>query len=171
MPINNLHKDLTFAHINICSLRNIIHVFLQLNKIDILAVSETHLNSYFQDSELIINGYSIYRKDRNKFGGGVTIYIHCHFPCKVRYDLIKDNIEAIWIQMHLPHLKPFLAGCCYRAPNSNVEYLDTLCEMMYHITEENREIYLLRDSNVDWLSENCSLKSKLRSMADTCELT
>lgn len=45
-----------------------------------------------------------------------------------------------------------------------------LCWKWWTILQKKTEIYLLVDFNIDWLSENCSLKSKLRSMADTCGL-
>lgn len=167
-------KGLVLAHINICSLRNKVqelYLFLQINKVDILAVSETHLDCTFDDSEVSIEGFSIYRKDRNGFGGGVAIFIREHFPVKQRHDLMVDGIEAIWLQVQLPHLKPILVGCCYRAPNSNIQYLNDLCTMMDTTTEENRELYLLGDLNIDWLSDTCSLKNKLWTSSSTCGLS
>lgn len=69
-------KGLKVAHINRCSLRNklidITNIFSQGN-IHILAISETHLDSTFDNSAVSIHGYSIYRKDRYQYGGGVTI--------------------------------------------------------------------------------------------------
>lgn len=164
MSVNVLSKGLVLAHINICSLRNKIHelvIFLQTNKIDIITVSETHLDFSVENSELAIDGYAIYRQDRNKFGGGVAIFVREHFPVKHRHDLINNDIEALWLQMHIPHLKPFLVGCCYRAPSSNIQYLNALCDMLDKVTEEKRELFLLGDFNIDWLSNNCALKNKL----------
>jgi len=43
--------------------------------------------------------------------------------------------------------------------------------MLDKATEENRELYWLGDLNNDWLSENCPLKNKLKSMTDTCGLS
>ena len=38
------------------------------NNIQILAISETHLDDSFEDGALSIQGYNIYRKDRNCYG-------------------------------------------------------------------------------------------------------
>lgn len=61
-------KGLKIANINICSLRNklteITEILLSDN-VHILAVSETHLDSTFEDAALMIQGYSIFRRDRN----------------------------------------------------------------------------------------------------------
>lgn len=82
-----LKKGLKVAHINICSLRNkLIHIsnLLSESNIHVLAISETHLESIFENSALSIQGYNIYVKDINANGGGVAIYIQNHTPVKVR---------------------------------------------------------------------------------------
>ena len=75
----------------------------------------------------MINGYNIFRKDRNAYGGGVACYIQSHILALVRDDLMTSNIEVLWLQIHLTHLKPILLGCCYRPPNAKSCYLDTIC--------------------------------------------
>ena len=119
-------KGLTLVHLNICSLRHktgeITHI-LQSNRIQILALSETHLDSSFTDAELMVYGYRIFRKDRNRNGGGVAFYVQDHIPIKVRNDLMSCKIEALWIQVYLPHLRPILVGCLYRPPSANIQHL------------------------------------------------
>jgi hypothetical protein len=68
-----------------------------------------------------------------------------------------NTVEVIWLQVHLPHLKPILVGSCYRPPS---EYLDYKCEMLDNICYINREVYFLGDLNIDWLSSSCPLKKK-----------
>lgn len=112
-------KGLVLAHLNVCSLRNKVHELCNLvesNNIHIFAISETHLDSSFEDSEVAIHGYNLFRRDRDKYGGGVTIYVQNNIPAKKRCDLMLSDIEALWLQIHLPHLKPILVGCYYRPP-------------------------------------------------------
>ena len=74
--IDKLPKGLILAHINICSLSNKtedLALFLKSNKVDILAISETHLDSLIENSKIKLAGFSVYRNDRNRFGGGVAI--------------------------------------------------------------------------------------------------
>ena len=48
------------------------------NTIHILAVSETHLDATVLDTEVSIDGYNMFRRDRNKHGGGIALYRqHC----------------------------------------------------------------------------------------------
>ncbi len=81
-----------------------------------------------------------------------------------------ENIEALWIQVHLPHIKPIVVGCCYKPPNTNMEYLNDICSMIDRVTDENREMYLLGDFNVNWLADNYSMKNRLLLMSRTCNL-
>lgn len=133
-------KGLKVAHINICSLRNKlgeIKEFLQLDNIYILAISETHIDCTFEDSALNIQGYNIYRRDRNTYGGGVAIYIQNHIPVSVREDLLSTEIEALWLQVHVPHLKPLMVGCGYRPSGANCYYLQRLCEMIDKVCDHD----------------------------------
>ena len=75
-------------------------------------ISETHLDNTFDDTVVAIQGYNIYRKDRNANGGGVAIYNQNHIPIKLREDLMLNTVEVVWLQVHLPHLKPILVGSC-----------------------------------------------------------
>lgn len=86
-------------------------------------------------------------------------------------DLMRYSIEVLWLQIHLPHLKPMLVGCCYRPPSSNNIYLDTICEMLDCISTLGHETYFMGDINIDWLSQNCPLKNKLLTVTDTCGLS
>ena len=61
-------------------------------------ISETHLDNTFDDTVVAIQGYNIYRKDRNANGGGVTVYIQKHIPVKIREDLMLNSVEVIWLQ-------------------------------------------------------------------------
>ena len=92
------------AHINICSIRNKLNEVENIilsNNFHILAVSETHLDSTFEDTSLMIEGFNIYGKDRNAYGGGICIYVQRHLPVKIRHDLIQTDIEVLWLQVHL----------------------------------------------------------------------
>lgn len=58
-------KGLVLAHLNICSLRNKVHEIINIcsNGIHVLALSETHLDCSFDNSQLAVKGYRLFRKD------------------------------------------------------------------------------------------------------------
>jgi hypothetical protein len=85
-----------------------------------------------------IHGYNIYRIAN---GCSVAVYIKNHIPVKLREDLMLNTVEVIWLQVHLPHLKPILVGSCYRPPSANSPYLDNVCEMLDNVCDINRGIF------------------------------
>ena len=49
---------------------------------DVFLVSESKLDHTFPSKQFRINGYKIFRLDRNRFGGGITLYINTDIPYK-----------------------------------------------------------------------------------------
>ena len=94
--------------------------------IHILKISETHVDNTLDDTVVAIQGYNIYRKYRNASDGGVAVYMQNHIPVKIREDLMLNTVEVIWLQVHLPHLKPIIVGSCYKPPSANSQYLDNV---------------------------------------------
>ena len=95
-------------------------MIVRKHSITILCVSETWLNDTITDNDVLIDGFTIVRKDRcNKTGGGVAIYIDNHIVFKRRDDLITDlSLECIWIQVTtVSH--SILICCVYRPPDSD----------------------------------------------------
>ena len=87
-PTQNLHpkiqlrRDFKIAHLNINRLLNSIDAVKKIlcsYTFDVLAISKTWLSPEIEDSEILIEGCKVIRKDRqcnNKtMGGGVLIYI------------------------------------------------------------------------------------------------
>lgn len=137
---------MTLAHLNICSLRNKVHEISMIcysNNVPILTLSETHMDIAYEDSELVIEGYKLFRKDCDRYGGGAALYVKDHFHVMLRKVLMNMDIELIWLQILLPHCKPFLVGCCYRPPRVNVTYLDRICDIDL-VTDENKDIFSSR---------------------------
>jgi exonuclease III len=70
-------KGLTFLHLNIRSLLpEIDHVKMWVSQADpdIFIVSETWLTDETLDSDVSMDGYNVFRADRNGKDGGVAIY-------------------------------------------------------------------------------------------------
>lgn len=63
--------------------------------VDILAINETRLDSSIQNGEVSIPGYTLERKDKNRNGGGVALYIRDSINYKRLIDLPDDNMELI----------------------------------------------------------------------------
>ena len=91
------------------------------NEIQVLALNETRLDSSIADSEMYIPHYSLLRKDRDRNGGGVAIYVHESIHINlVSHDSL-ERLEALCIKVCLKNTKPIIFLNWYRPPNSKVE--------------------------------------------------
>ena len=68
------------------------------NDIDIAIITETWLSDECPNEAVILDGYSLHRKDRvDKKGGGVAIYLKNSLPCKRWFENENPGFETIWI--------------------------------------------------------------------------
>ena len=74
-----------------------------------MIVNETKLEPSISDNEV---GYDIVRRDRNKYGGGVCIYIRRDLSYKIKHDLIPEELEIIVIEITKPHSVPCFVCTC-----------------------------------------------------------
>ena len=63
--------------------------------------------------------HKIFRKDRDKNGGGVAIYVRNNIKCKIREDF-GDDLESISVELDVPYVKPILVTTLYRPSDSRV---------------------------------------------------
>ena len=66
-------------------------------ELDILAINETRLDFDIPKELVSIQGYTWISRDRNRFGGGIGLYIRNTVNCRERLDLNSNEIEIfIW---------------------------------------------------------------------------
>ena len=76
--------------------------------------------------EAHIEGYSLFRKDRNSGrGGGVCVYIKNYHEVKLRNDLMSDEIDAIWVEITIEKVN-YLTCIVYRPPSAHTEYYEKI---------------------------------------------
>ena len=90
-------------------------IYMQDKPFDILTLNETRLDNSISDSEVKIPGYDIVRRDRNRNGGGVAMFIRSTISFINRNDLVPEVLNS------KPNSKPFLVSSCYRPPNSKIK--------------------------------------------------
>ena len=78
-------KNVFLGHLNINSIKNKFESVWELIKdtFDIFLLSESKLDSSFPDDQFSIPGYRIVRKDRDRNGGGLLLYINEDIPFKI----------------------------------------------------------------------------------------
>ena len=145
-------KGLKLGSLNMNSLlKNIEHIryILSQYSFHIFAINESKIDSLVNDSEISIPGYKLVRRDRNRNGGGVVIYVQEHLSILVRNDLVPNNLEMICIEINQPFNRSFLVSTWYRPPNSSTDVFDAYNIFLLNCDAENKELILLGDINCD----------------------
>ena len=118
---------------------------------DFIAVTETFLDDSVHDSHVAPPGYSVFRCDRNRHGGGVMILVRDCFNSFRRHDL-EANCELLWIELPTK-ASTILLGVVYRPPLSSVSYLEELHTSLLCAVKYNVPVILCGDfnlPNIDW---------------------
>ena len=145
-PSKRKRNGLKIAFLNIVSLRKHRHeleITLKEQDFDIIGLSETRLDSKITDNEVKIDGYNLFRKDRNRNGGGVAIYVKESLPPPV-VKLKSDTLELVSLEIKQNHAKPFLVVSWYQPPTDGVD--ETAFESLRHVLidlQQEKEIILL----------------------------
>ena len=89
------------------------------NKIDVGLISETTVDESFPNQQFKINGYKMFRKDRDRFGGGLIFYVNKQIPSKVlSLEPIPMDIELILLEFTVKNQRWLCVGI-YRPPSQN----------------------------------------------------
>ena len=123
---------------------------ISTNKLDILAVCESFLDSTILDSEVVPFQYTVYRSDRNRHGGGLLLAITNSIIFVHRPDLKRPDIGLLWTQLFCDSCS-ILFGVTYRPPSS-VDFVSSLATFL-HMISPSSSIYLCTDFNftaIDW---------------------
>ena len=160
-------RGLHIVHLNV---RSLIHKIDEIRlmfgncKAAIISFSETMLDSSINDSEIEIENYTVIRKDRNRNGGGVCVYVRADICFYVRTELNHNDIEAVWLDIIIPKSKPFLFGALYRPPSQN-----TFFELLEENSADfgNTEVILAGDLNTNILKKDAPI---YKSFSNFCNL-
>ena len=68
-----------------------------ISNFSIFLISESKLDSSFPNSQFKINGYNIFRRDRNRYGWGLLFYVNEEVPCKILNQQTASYCYAIFL--------------------------------------------------------------------------
>ena len=68
---------------------------------------ETRLDKQIMDSEVDIDGYHIIRKDRNRSGCGVALYIRSSLNYRVRHEIDPFDLQILTVEINKPKSKHY----------------------------------------------------------------
>ena len=109
------------------------------------------------DSEILVDGYSVLRNDRNRHGGGVCMFIRSDIAYNPRTDLDDENVRAVWCDISLPKSKPILVGTFYN-PHRDSDFRTNFDKVLANINP-GQETYMLGDDNICTGTDSCNCRS------------
>ena len=108
---------------------------------DILLISETRIDTSFPTEQFLINGFTAYRRGRNRNDRVMLLYIRENIPSKL---LHTDDIkEGFYIEISIINQK-LLLGCSY---NPHKRFISS------YLKELGKNFTLLGDLNVEPTNE------------------
>ena len=101
---------------------------------DIIGLTETWAKEEIADSELALDGYVMFRKDREnqttRGYGGVLLYVKSNITAGQRKDIWSDKFkECVWCEIQTGKAR-MLIGVCYRPPSAKEEVDDGIWEIV-----------------------------------------
>ena len=173
----NITKDkgLKIGHLNINSIFNKLdYIKILIKHFDVLAISESKLNSNTTDAELSIQDYNLECLDRDGNGGGVLVYCHMKYSMIRHSKMCNHEFEFLWVKLKSQNSKPFFLSVTYRSPSikNPVDYTKRLCSYMTLCLKSlpfGTEVFCVGDFNADY-STKCALTSLLKDFSRTCNL-
>ena len=156
--------NILFGHLNINSLQNKFEYLQEIikNMFDVFLVSECKLDLPFPDTQFQIASYNMFRKDRNKNGGGLLFYVNQDLNCKIvnTYNFPTD-IEILPLELALTNRKWLILGL-YKTPSLRSEiFISEVTKALTFYRQNYDNILLMGDFNMT--PENHHLKDSTDS--------
>ena len=97
-----------------------LRLLCETHKPHVLCLNETKLDNEIRDEDLVIE---IDGKDRDRYGGGVAMFVSEEIKFFKREDL-KTDFESLTVELDIQYVKPTLITTAYRPPDSLVDLFD-----------------------------------------------
>ena len=149
-----------------------LELYVQNEKPHVIGITESWTTDEIADSEISLNGYTLFRRDRgeNKRGGGVLLYVSSDLVVSLRDDIGRAQLcESVWCDIICGAEKTLL-GVCYRPPDSKAEDDEKLFETLKVVSDET--VLIMGDfnfPNINWdlkSAGNCSSNKFLDCIQD-----
>lgn len=147
--LNNLSEGVRFAHVNLCSIFNKlshIQILLRNGIFDVLAVSESKLDSSICDVDIQVKGYTVLRRDRNRKGGGVLMYINDKWTV-TKQDSDKD-LEFLSVEIQLRKSHKIIVAVVYRPPDAKATWKEGFMKKVDNLSTTKSELVIMGDFNI-----------------------
>ena len=137
-------KNCIIGHLNINSIRNkseAVKCVLNDGLMDIFALSESKIDESFPNAQFIVNDFSLHRKDRNRFGGGILLYMRSDIPHRRRHDLelnskVSHGVEIMIIETRLYKMEKWFVVIIYKPPRVTIKSFENVLTEIFQSLEK-----------------------------------
>ena len=120
----------------------------------------TFSNAHFLTMQFHIEGYCVFRLDRNEYGGGILVYVLEDIPSKL-IPMKKCSIEAFFIELNLRRKKWLLCSTYNPHRNFISDHVSKIGKNLDLFSGNYDGIFLMGDFNAEFqnhfLKEFCDL--------------
>ena len=152
-----------------------LHVLFLVNNYKTICIVESWLSNDIENSELFILGFIIFRRDRNRHGGGIIVFVRNSLPSTILpfepHTLLHTPLEFLPLCIEFCKRK-FCISIFYRPSSSDVIYFDAFCNIIESLDiVKCSNFILLGDFNIDFYSTDHPMMSRLTNFCNTLMLT
>jgi len=108
--------------------------------LDILSITETWIDNKITDDTVSIEGYKVFRRNRDRHGGGVATYVRDSISASIRTDLQINDQEMLALELLVNKMKVIVLTW-YRPPgqlkNKRENFLNSFEKVVSSIICEN----------------------------------
>jgi hypothetical protein len=97
------------------------HAICTIGNYHVICIVESWLCNTIANSEIELPGYTIFRRDRDRHGGGILIFVKSDISCSVIP--LSCNCEFLPISVNFCR-RNFCIGVFYRPPCSDISYFE-----------------------------------------------
>ena len=116
---------------------------------NIFLISESKLDCTFPLKQFYIAGFKQFRQDRNRFGGGLMLYINENIPCRPWNEHPKfPDLKLSVFVLHQSKWEWVFLGICEPQCQSYIEFLSWKNSILDTYLTTNENIILIEDYNL-----------------------
>ena len=134
-----------------------------------ISVNETWLNASISDGEVSVDGFDLFRNDRDVRRGGVALYVKQSLKPEIVTDLMNHDIECLWVKVTTAYNNHILVCSFYRKPSAPVPYFNNILMNFQTAVSYNLFMVILGDFNFNYENENCN--SNIHNIESICNMT
>jgi exonuclease III len=163
LPIPSFKKGQKFGHLNINSIIGKIdelRIFLMQHSFLFCGITETKLNKIDSTTEFNIEGYRLFRFDRetrDTRGGGSCFYIKDDITfLPLQYDvLFPHETEINIVQLFPPFSRPIIVILVYNPPHvQKQQFIEAFESLLHLVIRDNVEYIVLGDLNICLIADS-----------------